>query len=202
MKDLLLALSSSIVALIALMYTAHSNNRMHKKADFERVSKAIEYVSTGEIAEARHTLANFVINNSKIDASGIATPSSEQRVKSHDGNSIKESKAIDSAFKIIWALNFIHGIDESLKHSGIFTISRNKPQILLRNSLKSFITWHLGPLPEGIDNNKAVLVQIDKSLDLKSGDLNNLKKWAYSIYEKDSDFYSKNSIILFNLCCK
>lgn len=145
---------------------------------FERVQSIIKEASTGEAAELRHRLAEYYIDkfpdDSSLIASKIKGANNKKKYKYSDSDATRDS------FKIIWLLLRVRAVDRSLN-----PFLHRKPLKLLRESLRSFITWHLGEQEGKIiareDKIDSVLVKIDNDLKLNSGDLENLKTWASEV---------------------
>lgn len=169
------ALATVVIAVASLVFTIKFSSREAIRADFDRVTKAIEHVTTGEIAECRHRLANYTILDERFNTRDIATS-----VANYQNKEYSDNNAVDDAFKIIWALNYVRAVHASLNPKKIIS-KKSKPIILLEESIKAFVTWHVGPLP-GTEN-KALLIQINDILEIRSGDLESISKWSESIYK-------------------
>lgn len=150
-----------------------------RRSAFERVQSIIKEASTGEAAELRHRIAKYYIDRFPEDSQLIA---SKARGKNNNKKyKYSDSDATRDSFKIIWLLLRVRAVDRSLN-----PFLHRKPLKLLRESLRSFITWHLGEQEGEIKVREdksidSVLVKIDKDLKLNSGDLENLKTWASEV---------------------
>lgn len=149
-----------------------------RRSAFERVQSIIKEASTGEAAELRHRIAKYYIDRFPEDSQLIASKAKGKNNKKKYKYS--DSDATRDSFKIIWLLLRVRAVDRSLN-----PFLHRKPLKLLRESLRSFIAWHLGEqggkIIRGDESIDSVLVKIDKNLKLNSGDLENLKTWASEV---------------------
>lgn len=120
-----LTLSISVIALaVGAVFSALAARR----AAYERVMRAVDFVSDGTVAKARHRVGALVYEYPDQLASGerISCGSTEER-----------SACIEDLFTILWAARRIEATRRSLGYEW----AHRGPHELLRDSVKKWVDW-------------------------------------------------------------
>lgn len=79
------------IALIGLIFTISTAFFSAQRASYQRVEEIIRDVTLGEIAQARHDVANFAIKSPKIDHATTMTASEISSIENIENYSSEKS---------------------------------------------------------------------------------------------------------------
>lgn len=132
------AVLTLFISVIALAVGAVFSALAARRAAYERVMRAVDFVSDGTVAKARHRVGALVYEYPDQLASGECIPfeSAEER-----------SARIEDLFTVLWAARRIEATRRSLGYEW----AHRGPHELLRDSVKKWVDWWV-QVPLGTNN--------------------------------------------------
>lgn len=156
----LTVLLSTLALLVGTVFSALAARR----AGYERVMKALDFVSEGTVAKARHRLGAVVYQYADELASGGL-------ISSADLDAEVRSSRVEDLFTILWAARRVEATRRSL---GSEWAARG-PHRLLRDSVAKWVQWWVEEEPDAGDRMRieAVATWLDATVD-RDDDLDGL----------------------------
>jgi hypothetical protein len=152
-----LTICASVAALlIGAMFSALATRR----AAYERVMRAVDLVSDGSVASARHKLGALVYDYPEEITSGTPILVDDKDVR---------SQRVADLFTILWAARRLEATRRSLGPERVV----GGPHRLLRDSVASWVEWWVAPDKNGRVRVRAVAECLEASVS-EEDDLNGL----------------------------
>ena len=134
-------LISAVVAVAAIVVSASLAALNARRAAYERVMDALDYVSQGAVAAARHKLGTVVYdhNDDVLHRRLISYPPQER------------SDRIENLFSVLWAATRLDAVRVSLGRRSFGSFG---PHYLLEQSLSSWVKYWMQPEPDARGKNR------------------------------------------------
>lgn len=147
------------ISLIALLVGASFSVLAARRAAYERVMQALDFVSDGTVAKARHHLGALVYEYPDQLVAG-------DEILTSRSDSDHRSARIEDLFTILWAARRLEATRRSLGA----TWAHRGPCELLRDSVAKWVQWWVEELPGSDDTMRIERVAICLQATVDRGD--------------------------------